>query len=175
MIEDHTCETLLRSLGAVTAQWTDAVAPASVELLDNHRYSPRYAWMYSYEKRLKYRIEEVLDRPLGELEKDLFGADGVLSEALSNAFVHGHRRDQHKVIEVTCHVGEHGLLFSIRDQGEGFDAGRAMSLLKRGGTYFHMAGNGLRALAEKPGVVASYESRGTVLHIMVAFDQPGDR
>jgi two-component sensor histidine kinase len=130
--------------------------------------------MYSYEKQLKYRIEDVLGRSLGELERDLFGADGVLSEALSNAFVHGHRRDQYQAIEVACQVGENGLLFSIRDQGQGFDLMRAMAELARGGTYFHMAGNGLRALAQKPGVIASYDNGGSVLHIRVHLDHTGN-
>ncbi len=120
-----------------------------------------------------YRVEEVLGRRLGALERILFGADGVLSEGLSNAFVHGHRRDPKRAIRVVCRVGSWGLAFSIHDHGEGFDVQEAMAKLSRGGSYFHLAGNGLRALMGARGVVASFEDGGRVLNIKVAFDHSG--
>jgi hypothetical protein len=160
---------LSRDIEPVVAEWHDQVVPRDVELIADHRYSPRYAWMYAYEKRLKYRIEEARQEPLADLEQTLFGADGIFSEALSNAFVHGHRRDPGRAIEITCRVGRHGLVFSIRDSGDGFDVDQTMARMSAAGTYYSYAGNGLRALSTAEGVVASYTDRGRCLHLRILY------
>jgi len=154
---------------SVLAEWCEDVVPRHVELLPNNRYSPVYAWMFSYEKRLKYRIEDVIGRPLDRTEAAIFGADGAFSEALSNAFVHGHQRDPGLPIEVRCCVGTRGLAFAIRDRGEGFDVERVVRAAARGGGYFSFAGNGLRALSHHPEVAACYENGGRMLLLRVGL------
>jgi hypothetical protein len=169
MITNSSFEELCTRLDEPVATWLDEIVPESVELMPNNRYSPRYAWMFSFEKRLKYRIEEVLGRPLGETERVLFGPDGVISEALSNAFVHGNHRDPALPIRVTTVVGQSSVLLRISDQGDGFDVRAVLDGLDRGAAYYHVAGNGLRALASGTGVTASFEERGRILALHVAF------
>lgn len=173
IVEDVGLEAMRGDVGAQLDEWRDVVVPSGVESRATHQYSPRYAWMFSYEKRLRDRVQEALGRPLGPVERVLFGADGVLSEALSNAFVHGHGRDPDRPIEVGCLVGSRALAFSIRDSGAGFDSGEVLKGLAGGGTYFHLAGNGLRALHGQPGVIASYTEGGTVLNLRVDLAQAG--
>jgi len=156
-------------IAPLAATWRDIVVPRDVEILPNFRYSPVYAWMYSYEKRLKYRIEEASGRPLKGTERRLFGADGVVSEAISNAFVHGNGRRDDLPIEIVTLVGMAGLAFSIRDCGEGFDVRKTISAVARGGAYFKCAGNGLRALNDHDGVVAAYTEGGRVLNLLVLY------
>ncbi len=162
-------EEMVDAISPVVGRWQDVVVPGEVELLPNNRYSPRYAWMFSYEKRLKYRIEELLRRPLKELEHHLFGSDGAFSEGLSNAFVHGHRRDPAKALEICCATGRRGLAFSIRDQGPGFDVAHQLELARRGAARYHFAGNGMRVLAESTEIQAAYEEEGRQLDLMVRF------
>ncbi len=173
MIVERAYSELCCDVIPVLAEWTDEVVPDLVELFADHHYAPNYAWMYAYEKRLKYRIEEVLGQPLGGLERILFGPDGVLSEAISNAFVHGHHRDPSRPIRVGCRVGTRGLLFSIGDQGKGFDVTKVLTALGRGGAYFHVAGNGLQTFDKTPGVVVSFADGGRTQHIKLDLDQPG--
>jgi hypothetical protein len=167
MIVGGGVEELRSVMGEVLEAWIDEVIPAEVELLPNHGYSARYAWMFAYEKRLKYRIEDCLGRPLKDVERVLFGTDGVVSEVLSNAFVHGHRRNPELMIRVSCSVSRKALLFTIVDQGGGFDSDAVAAKLNRGVGYFHQAGNGMRALAEKPGITASFETGGRTTNLRV--------
>jgi len=155
------------------ARWSDIIVPESEDLLAHNRYAPIYGWMYSYEKRLKYRIEEIVGRPLGHLERLLFGADGVVSEGLSNAFVHGHSRATDRAIEVGCRVGAKGLVFGIRDTGAGFDVNCAIEGLTKGRNYFSFAGNGLRSFERYPEVMAAYSDRGRVLNLRIVAEEGG--
>lgn len=170
MIVDYGFDRMVDAVSPMIDQWAEDVVPGSVELLPNNRYSPRYAWMFSYEKRLKYRIEKVIGRPLGALERDLFGVDGVFSEALSNAFVHGHGRNPGRSIEIRCAVGRHGLVFSVRDQGPGFAVAKQLELARRGNARYHFAGNGLRALVGSHRIWASYAEDGRRLDLLAPFE-----
>ena len=169
IVFDKTLDDFRANIAPLAATWRDIVVPRNVEILPNFKYSPVYAWMYSYEKQLKYRIEEASGRPLGTVETLLFGADGVLSEAISNAFVHGNARRTDLPIEVVTLVGKGGMAFSIRDRGEGFDLNRTITAVARGGAYFKYAGNGLRALSDRDGVVAAYAEEGRVLNLHVLW------
>jgi len=86
----------------------------------------------------------------------------ALQEALSNAIVHGHQMDAHKLVQVGCELGK-GVSIVVTDQGQGFDPkavpdplaverleeehGRGLHLMKlamdevsfrRGGSEVHM-------------------------------------
>ncbi len=166
---DMSLEQLKADIAPILTEWRDIVVPSNVELLPNFGYSPAYAWMFSYEKRLKYHIEEAAGRKLGTYEQALFGADGVFSEGLSNAFVHGHRRDPDVAIEITTTVGLAGLAFSISDQGVGFEVESTVAAALTGGSYFNYAGNGLRALGERTDVIAVYANYGRTLNLNVVL------
>ena len=99
----------------------------------------------------------------------MFGGDGVFSEALSNAFVHGHQRDRDIAIDITTIVGLSGLAFSISDQGRGFDVEKIVTAACNGGRYFNYAGNGLRALCQREDVVACFRKKGRVLQMRVVL------
>jgi len=160
----------LDRMDELLGQWEDRVVPRNVELVPNTRYSPRYAWMFSYEKGLRNRIFQTLKKRPPRLERLLFGVGGVFSEALSNAFVHGHHRNPARAIRVRCAVGDTRILLSVSDQGEGFDVSRILDLHARGKGYFHFAGNGLESLQNNPHVIASYSDGGKTLCLLVDLE-----
>lgn len=45
----------------------------------------------------------------------------LIGEALANAIKHGNKMDPRKKAVIGSHLGENGLIFSIEDEGEGFD------------------------------------------------------
>jgi anti-sigma regulatory factor (Ser/Thr protein kinase) len=170
MFKDLDFVTMEAQVSPLKGTWTDRVVPGKVEILFDNRYSPGYAWMYSYEKRLKYRIEEALDRRLGSVERKLFGPDAALSEGLSNAFVHGNHRNPNLPIEVHTAVGQKGLAFSIRDQGTGFDVTSTIRDAERNSRkLYHIAGNGMRALLKSEDIVICYTDGGSTLNLMLDF------
>ena len=167
MIVEDGFERMVELVRPVIAEWTEEVVPGRVELLPHNRYSPRYAWMFSFEKRLKHRIEDTLGRPLGPLERELFGADGVFSEGLSNAFVHGHGRDSDRPIRVGCVIGRAGLVLAIQDRGSGFSVAEHLERAQRGSPSFHFAGNGLRSFIASRHVHVSLTHGGRRLNLLV--------
>lgn len=174
MITGLTFQTALARIGEPLGHWVDEVVPGSVAAHKSASYAPAYAWMFTYEKILRRKIETILGRRLGTLERRLFGPDGALSEGLSNAFLHGHRRSPELPIEVECAVGSRGLLFAIRDRGPGFDVAAALSRLRRGGNYFHVAGNGLKVLAALTDLEAGFADGGRTLLLLVPLDADGN-
>jgi serine/threonine-protein kinase RsbW len=60
----------------------------------------------------------------GYAERDLFGVDLSLEEAIANALKHGHRGDASKPVRVQWEVSEHRVLIAVEDQGAGFDPTR---------------------------------------------------
>jgi len=159
---------LAAGVAPILTSWCEEVVPAQVDPLPNCPYSPSYTWMFAHEKRLKYLIESATGWRLGPIERELFGPDGAYSEALSNAFVHGHRRNRGLAILLTCSVGRRGLAFTITDRGEGFDVDSVVEAAQRGTAYYSFAGNGLRTLAQQRRVTASFADGGRTVH--VAFD-----
>jgi len=150
----------------IKAAWRDVVIPGEVELLRNYSYSPMYAWMYSYEKRLKKRLHTEAGRLPIAIERSLFGADGGFSEGLSNAFLHGHGRDPRLPIAIDVKAGSRGLLLAISDQGSGFDFETSILRAERGAHTFRIAGNGLRGLVANPDVYAWYADAGRTLLLL---------
>jgi len=173
MREDAPFEEYLRRLAPIRADWEDRVVPDEVELLDHFSYRPGYAWMYAYEKDLKRRIEAALDRPLGSFERTLFGSGGCLSEGLSNAWAHGHRRDGRLAIRVRSVVSRRGLAFAVADQGAGFDVETVLRQAARGsGGFYHFAGNGLRTLLARDDLSFAFRDDGRALLLHVPFVRP---
>lgn len=173
IVRDGSLLDLLGKLGGVRVEWRDVVVPEKVELIGNNRYASGYAWMFSYERVLKRRIEEALTRRLDrDEERRLFGENGVVSEALSNAFVHGHRRSLEMPIIVTCSLGSTGVVISVRDHGDGFDVADVLSGLKGGGRYYRVAGNGLRAIDGAGEIAAMYDEGGRRIAMFIPFRLP---
>jgi hypothetical protein len=173
LISSRTYESFIDQLPSILDSWEDQIIPSKVDLLANPRYSPRYAWMFSYERRLRDRISSVVGRKHRELERLLFGAGGVLSESLSNSFVHGHRRNPNLPIRLRCTIGSNALVLSITDSGTGFDVDAVLRRLRSRENYFHIAGNGLRSLEEEENCLASFSDEGRTLTLKVEFDGTG--
>jgi hypothetical protein len=156
----------LATLGTPLASWSEEVIPDRFEPHPTSTYSPQYAWMFAYEKGLRTRIEGVLSQPLSRRTRSLFGPDGAFSEALSNAFLHGHRRANDLPISVRCTVATHHLYFSITDRGPGFDVARVLTARGRHSAYYHVAGNGLRCIEETPWVTAWWADGGRTMLLL---------
>lgn len=45
----------------------------------------------------------------------------ALTEAVNNAIVHGNRRDSSKEVYISVAIGQTEIVFTVRDQGSGFD------------------------------------------------------
>ena len=56
-------------------------------------------------------------------EEAAYGIDMAVREAVTNAVLHGNRRDEAKMVEVGFKSLPGGIEITVRDQGEGFDAG----------------------------------------------------
>ncbi len=65
-----------------------------------------YGWLFWYERKLARFLEPWLK----EFRQEIIGEKGIICEALSNAYCHGHRKDPAKVIKVNVLMGEHGLI-----------------------------------------------------------------
>src|SRR5215468_8138981 len=60
-------------------------------------------------------------RPLGYVEKELFGIRLAMEEALVNAIKHGNREDPGKQVRVRYVAAVHQFMIEIQDEGRGFD------------------------------------------------------
>jgi serine/threonine-protein kinase RsbW len=57
----------------------------------------------------------------GYSERDQFGVELSLEEAITNGHKHGNRGDKCKHVHVSWEVNEHRALIAVEDQGTGFD------------------------------------------------------
>jgi serine/threonine-protein kinase RsbW len=57
-------------------------------------------------------------------ERDLFGVELSLEEAVTNGLKHGNLGDARKHVRVQWEVSEHRVLIAVEDQGAGFDPGQ---------------------------------------------------
>lgn len=44
-----------------------------------------------------------------------------LTEAVNNAIIHGNDQDESKYVKIHMTEGDHGVIFSVTDEGQGFD------------------------------------------------------
>lgn len=63
---------------------------------------------------------EIADR-LGLSEEAAFGLDMAMREAVTNAVLHGNKKDETKKVEITFQDTGAALVVTVRDQGLGFD------------------------------------------------------
>lgn len=85
------------------------------------------------ELKLPSRIESIGEaagaatdaaRRLGFAEEALFGVEMAVREAVTNAVLHGNRRDESKPVDVGLWGTESELVITVRDRGAGFDPER---------------------------------------------------
>jgi serine/threonine-protein kinase RsbW len=75
-----------------------------------------------YLKDVDEFVEGKLKR-IGLSESELADVAISVTEAVTNAIVHGNKNDEDKKVEVTLRVKEPDLVVWVKDQGEGFDPG----------------------------------------------------
>ena len=85
------------------------------------------------------RAADEAARRAGLTDEALFGLDMAVREAVTNAVLHGNRRDEAKPVEISFESRGGEFVVTVRDRGEGFDPVRvadptaAENLLKTSG------------------------------------------
>lgn len=102
---------------------------------------------------------------IGAQRDELIGVSGLLSEALSNAYLHGNLRDPSCPIRVELVVGQVGYLLSVCQSGRGFDFKDTIAKYKRREKYYFVGGNGLRKLDASRSFRAFFGDAGRALHL----------
>ena len=123
-----TLEEALKIIGDGRQIVNQTVIPKAFRQDPNSTYRNGYHWLFRYE---------------------LIGEKGILAEALSNAFYHGHRKDPKLPIEVRIYHGQKGMVIRIHDCGTGFNVKKIHDYFVRGKIYFHSSDNGFRRMADK--------------------------
>ncbi|MEJ2038093.1 MAG: ATP-binding protein [Desulfosarcinaceae bacterium] len=167
MILNLTCSEALDLIGSPRIILQDEVIPGNFPDCPNSLYRPEYDWLFQYERRIAAFLEKWL-RPY---RYELIGNKGILCEALSNAFSHGHRKDPGQVINVCVWQGEKGLLIEIRDHGKGFNIHETYSSYSSRKPYFNLAGNGLRLMAQSTRFGIFHHAGGTAFCMLHLFKE----
>ncbi|MDA8139130.1 MAG: ATP-binding protein [Desulfobacteraceae bacterium] len=144
----------------------DTIIPNQLSEQPDSPYQPEYNWLYVYERQLFGFLEQWL-RPY---RHELIGEKGILCEALSNAFCHGHGKDPQKPIVIYIFEGKKGLLIRIKDNGRGFDVQKVFQQFCGNKQYYSTAGNGIRRMAESPRFGIFYDSSGSAFHLLYFYD-----
>lgn len=133
-----------------------SLVPADFPFAADSPYRAGYDWLFVAEKKVMR-----LSPPwLRELRFELIGERGVLSEALSNAFCHAHQRQENLPIHIQGHLGTAGIMFSVRDRGEGFDVQALLIKAHSGKKYFQNAGNGFVRMTSSEKFNVFYDLNG---------------
>jgi anti-sigma regulatory factor (Ser/Thr protein kinase) len=144
----------------------ERIVPAEFPHLPDSPYQPGYDWLYNYERR----IAAFLEKWLKDHRYELIGEKGILCEALSNAFCHGHEKDPHKPIWVRVILGERGLIVQIKDTGPGFDVQGIYRRYHAKKRYYSTAGNGIRLMDQSTNFGILHDATGTVFILVHLFD-----
>ena len=144
----------------------ECIVPAEFPHLPDSPYLPGYDWLYNYERR----IAAFLEKWLKAHRYELIGEKGILCEALSNAYCHGHEKDPHKPIWVRVILGERGLIVQIKDSGPGFDVQGTYMRYHTKKRYYSTAGNGLRLMEQSPNFGILHDATGSVFILVYLFD-----
>jgi hypothetical protein len=162
---DLSWQRALACIGPTRVTLEDRLVPAAFPPAPNSPYRAGYDWLYIYERRLARRLASWFE----SRRHDLIGSQGLLSEALSNAFCHGNKRDPQQPIWVSVLTGSKGCLIQIKDAGDGFDVPQTLAHYKAGKAYYSVAGNGLKRMAETQAFGVFFNRSGNALHLLYLF------
>ena len=165
MLREMTETEAIESIGSFRVLLDEAFIPVSSAPFPNSTYRPEYEWLFGYERKLAKIVSPWMDH----LRYELIGEKGILGEALSNAFSHGHGKDPSLPITVCIYQGERGLLIRVADSGPGFDVKAVVEDYHRGRAYFHLAGNGIRRMISSHRFDIFYTARGAAFHLLYRF------
>lgn len=144
----------------------ERIVPAEFPLSPDSSYQPGYDWLFSYERRLAAFLEKWLKA----YRYDLIGENGILCEALSNAFFHGHAKNPDKPITVRVILGKQGLIVQIKDTGPGFDVQMVYNRFLNQERYYSKAGNGIRLMAQSSVFGVLHDPTGTNFILVHLFE-----
>lgn len=144
----------------------DRIVPADFPHSPDSPYRPGYDWLYSYERH----IAAFLEKWLKPYRYELIGENGILCEALSNAFFHGHAKDPDRPIVVRVILGKQGLIVQIKDTGPGFNVQKVYNHYRTQKKYYSKAGNGIRLMAQSPNFGVTHDPTGTNFILVHLFD-----
>ena len=144
----------------------ERIVPAEFPRVPDSPYLPGYDWLYNYERR----IAAFLEKWLRNHRYELIGEKGILCEALSNAFCHGHEKDPSKPILLRVLLGEQGLIVQIKDSGPGFDVQGTYRRYHTKKKYYSTAGNGIRLMDQSSNFGVLHDATGTVFILVHLFD-----
>lgn len=92
----------------------------------------------------------------------------VLSEAVTNAIVHGNKEDREKTVDITVYVSEKDISADVKDQGAGFDADKKKNPLKEE-NLLDTSGRGIFLMKQFADHV-EFKQGGTRLYFRVNFN-----
>lgn len=165
MLTDLTLEQGLSQIGGAQILFCETLVPSSCRPNPNSTYRPEYDWLFTYERILA----GILEPYTAHLRFELIGDTGVLCEALSNAYCHGHKKDPAKPIDLTVYLGDKGLIVRVTDSGPGFDLETVKDRFSKGKSYFHLAGNGLKRMIHSPHFRIFFTDGGRSFNLMYMF------
>ena len=145
----------------------DVVIPGRFSSASHSPYRPGYDWLFVYERKLARFLEPWLK----QFRYELIGEKGILCEALSNAYYHGHAKDPMLPIEVRVYVGARGLIVRIEDSGNGFSVKSIYEKYEKGKAYFYTAGNGMRSMITSKNFGVFYDKKGSAFHLLYLFNE----
>ena len=144
----------------------DIIVPERFPDCVDSTYRRGYDWLYQYERE----IAAFLSPWLKSYRYELIGEKGLLCEALSNAFCHGHGKDPKRSIALKVFLGERGLVVRICDCGKGFNVQQVIESYRKKKIYYHTAGNGMQLMAGSKRFGIFYDASGAAFHLLYAFD-----
>lgn len=167
MFVNLTYETSLALIGKAQLVFDEILVPKALPCTSHSPYHPEYDWLFLFERKLA----RFLDPWMKEHRPELIGSSGIVSEALSNAYCHGHKRDSSLPITVKVYQGEDGLMLQIKDTGNGFNIDAMVSKFLDNKNYFYNAGNGIKSMFNSKVFGLFYGDRGTSFHLVYIFDE----
>ncbi len=145
----------------------DIIIPENFPACVDSTYRSGYDWLYRYERD----IAAFLEPWLKPYRYDLIGEKGILCEALSNAFSHGHAKDPTRAIFLKVYLGSRGLLVRVSDTGDGFNVQQVLQGYLQKKVYYHTAGNGIRLMAGSKCFGVFYDGCGRAFHLLYDFER----
>lgn len=145
----------------------EVVVPASFPPHSNSPYRAGYDWLYQYERD----IVRFLTPWFAFYRYELIGEKGILCEAFSNAFCHGHQKDPRRPIKLKVFQGRQGMLIQIADDGPGFYVKKVIRRYLNNQRYYSTAGNGIHLMAASKHFGIFFNRSGTNFHLLYLFDE----
>jgi anti-sigma regulatory factor (Ser/Thr protein kinase) len=130
----------------------------------------------NWPKKLEGQIEEVYGKLIREIEDspsqyipcednglmnfiNEFGR--TIGEAVANAVRHGNQRDNSKRVFIESYLGRNGIVWSVKDEGVGFDVKRKINLYEQGKWFHSSEGSGiLFSTCHQSEMTFAYNSEG---------------